>query len=77
MILLSGLLLAFLVGTAAYAIFSRSLISSIIALSVFSTNVAALFVILQAPDVAMTEAVIGTGLVTAIFIVTLNKIEEI
>lgn len=77
MIWVAGLLLLFLLAAAAYAVFSRSLLSSIIALSVLSADVAVLFVVLQAPDVAMTEAVIGTGLVTAIFIITLNKIEEI
>jgi len=77
MIAVTALVLVFLLGCALYAILAHSLLGSIIALSAFSAAVTVVFVILQAPDVAMTEAVIGTGFVTAAFIVTLNKIEEI
>jgi len=77
MIAVTAMVLVFLLGCALYAILARSLLGSIIALSAFSAAVTVVFVILQAPDVAMTEAVIGTGFVTAAFIVTLNKIEGI
>ncbi len=69
-------LLLFLVVVGVYAILTRSLIASVIALSVFSTTLTVIFLILQAVDVAMTEAVIGAGLVTSFFVVTINKTEE-
>lgn len=75
-IVMGGLVL-FLCTVAAYAVFSHVIIHAVVALSVFSITTAVIFVLLQAPDVAMTEAVIGAGLVTAFFILTLNKIEEL
>jgi multicomponent Na+:H+ antiporter subunit A len=35
-----------------------------------------LFYFLQAPDVALTEATIGTGLTTYIFVLTIRKTER-
>lgn len=76
-IAIMALLMGFLCLVAAYAVFSNVLIHAVVALSVFSITTAVVFLLLQAPDVAMTEAVIGAGLVTAFFILTLNKIEEL
>ncbi|MFP4686535.1 MAG: Na(+)/H(+) antiporter subunit B [bacterium] len=67
--------LGFLILTAVYAIFTDSTINSIISMSVFSINLTVVFIIMQAPDVAMTEAVIGLGLVTAFYVVAINKTE--
>ena len=69
--------LSFLVLTAIYAIFTSSTINSIISMSIFSINLTVIFIIMQAPDVAMTEAVIGLGLVTAFYVVAVNKTEGI
>ena len=53
------------------AINSKKLINSVIFLSVISMLAVVIFVLMKAPDVAITEAVIGSGLVTAIFVFTL------
>ena len=74
--IMTGLML-FLCLVAVYAVFSHVIIHAVVAMSVFSTMTAVVFLLLQAPDVAMTEAVIGAGLVTAFFVLTLNKIEEL
>ncbi|TVR31101.1 MAG: DUF4040 domain-containing protein [Spirochaetaceae bacterium] len=74
--IMTGLML-FLCLVAVYAVFSHVIIHAVVAMSVFSIITAVVFLLLQAPDVAMTEAVIGAGLVTAFFILTLNKIEEL
>ena len=50
---------------------SKKLLTSIIYLSLISMLAVVSFVIMRAPDVAITEAVIGSGLVTALFIFTL------
>jgi uncharacterized MnhB-related membrane protein len=73
-IIVAGVL-GFLILTAVYAIFASSPIDSIISMSIFSINLTVVFIIMQAPDVAMTEAVIGLGLVTAFYVVAVNKTE--
>lgn len=63
-ILILGLILALGVFTLA----SRDLLHSVIALSAISMLSALLFTILRAPDVAITEAAVGAGVSTAIFV---------
>lgn len=75
--IIMGGLVVLLCLVAIYAVVSPVIIHAVVALSVFSITTAVVFVLLQAPDVAMTEAVIGAGLVTAFFILALNKIEEL
>ena len=61
------------------AINSKELIKSVIFLSSLSMLSVISFVIMHAPDVAVTEAVIGSGLVTSLFVFTLlavRKVEE-
>lgn len=53
------------------AIESKKIIHSVIYLSFLSMLAVAAFALMKAPDVAVTEAVIGSGLVTALFIFTL------
>ena len=59
------LVLAFL------AINSKSLVKSVMFLSSLSMLAVVGFVLMKAPDVAVTEAVIGSGLVTSLFVFTL------
>lgn len=63
--LIFGVLSAFL------AINAKSLIESVIYLSFLSLLAVVGFVLLKAPDVAITEAVIGSGLTTVVFVFTL------
>ena len=67
------LLLTLVVVSALGAVLSRGYITSIIILSVFSILTTVTFAILQAVDVAMAEAVIGAGLMTAIFVTAVNR----
>jgi len=53
------------------AVESDKLLNSIIYLSFLSMLAVLGFVVMKAPDVAVTEAVIGSGLVTALFLFTL------
>ncbi len=52
---------------------SRDLFVSVIYLAAMSLMLAVEFYILQAPDVAIAEAVVGTGLSTTIFIIAIQK----
>lgn len=75
-VILEYLLLFFLVLSASMAVVFKEELISIIFLSIFSITLTTLFVILQAPDVALAEAVIGAGLSTAIFMTTISHIRS-
>ena len=53
------------------AINAKKKVTSVILLSAISMLAVVAFVIMRAPDVAITEAVIGSGLVTVLFVFTL------
>ena len=61
---------------AVLAIESKKVITSVIYLSVLSLLAVVGFALMNAPDVAVTEAVIGSGLVTALFVFTLIGIKK-
>jgi len=58
------------------AVNSKKIINSILFLSALSMLAVVSFVLMKAPDVAITEAVIGSGLVTALFIFTLLSVRK-
>jgi len=66
-------LLTFVVLAAIVAVFLRDILSSIIALAGFSFGAAIVYVLLSAPDVALTEAAVGAGATTVLFLVTIVK----
>ena len=59
------------------AINSKTMIKAVILLSSLSMLSVVSFVIMRAPDVAVTEAVIGSGLVTSLFIFTLLSVRKV
>lgn len=61
-------LLALVLAGSAYALFSRDLLHGAIALSATSALSALVFYLLHAPDVAITEAAVGAGISTVIFV---------
>ena len=58
------------------AIHHKKLSVAIIASGMVSLFASVIFLLLAAPDVAMTEASIGSGLTTLIFFYVLNKIRQ-
>lgn len=58
------------------AIYQKNLLSAIVAAGVISLLASVIYILLAAPDVAMTEAAIGSGLTTIVFLYTLNKIKK-
>ena len=62
-----------LIGAAIFAVVQKDLMLAVIGTGIVSVILSALFLILQAPDVALTEAAIGIALTTIIFIITLKK----
>ncbi len=74
-VVLNALILIGLVVSAILASVSEKLLSAVIALSVTGLFAAAEFLLLHAPDVAISEAAVGAALAPMIFIVTLRKLK--
>ena len=73
--ILNVLVILGMVVSAILAAHFEKLLSAVIALGVTGLFAAAEFLILHAPDVAISEAAVGAALVPLIFIVTLRKIK--
>ena len=65
-----------MIAAAILAIVQKNLLSAIIAAGAISLLASVLYLVLAAPDVAMTEAAIGSGLTTLVFLFALNKIRK-
>lgn len=65
-----------IVGAAAVAIVTRSTVTAVLAAGLVSLFASVLFVVLAAPDVAMTEAAIGSGLTTFLFFFVMGRIRQ-
>ena len=68
------LVVAGMVVSAILAVHFEKLLSSVIALGITGVFAAAAFLLLHAPDVAISEAAVGAALSPLIFIVALKKI---
>ncbi|MBP7121012.1 MAG: DUF4040 domain-containing protein [Methanolinea sp.] len=66
------LVLAGLVISASLTFWFRDLLAAVLAAGFFSFLISLEFYILQAPDVAISQAAIGAGLSTAIFIIAIR-----
>ena len=74
-VILNVLIVLGMVVTAILAVRLENLISAVICLGVTGIFAAAEYLLLHAPDVALSEAAVGAALVPLIFIVTLKKIK--
>ncbi len=57
--------------------FTRDLLTSIIIFMSYSLIMCVIWVLLQSPDLAITEAAVGAGVTSILFFVTLKKIKAI
>ena len=73
--ILNVLVILGMVVTAILAVHLENLLSAVIALGVTGIFAAAEFLLLHAPDVAISEAAVGAALTPLIFIVTLRKVK--
>ncbi len=72
-----ALLLAIVTVTMAVAVLVvKKIRTAVLVSGVVSLIVSIIFLLLAAPDVAMTEAAIGSGLTTIIFFYVLNKMRS-
>lgn len=60
---------------AVFAITTKKALSAVIASGVISLNASIIFLLVAAPDVAMTEATIGAGLTTVVFLYALKQVK--
>jgi len=62
-----------LLATAIFAVLHRDLLFAVMATGIISLILSLFFYLLQAPDVALTEAAIGIALTTIIFVITIRN----
>lgn len=72
--LLECVLLAGLVLTAALAPLCKRLLAAVIVYMAFGLIMTVLWLLLQSPDLAVTEAAVGVGVTSILFFLTLRKI---
>lgn len=71
------ILLGFLIVCAIAASLSKSLLNSILIFMSYSLIMSVIWILLESPDLAVTEAAVGAGVTTVLFLVTLKKIHAI
>ena len=57
--------------------FSKNLLVSVVIYMAFSLVMSIIWLILESPDLAITEAAVGAGVTSILFFVTLKKIRSI
>jgi len=72
-IILLIVLAVLLLAAAVYSILHRDLLFAVMGTGIVSVILSLFFYLLQAPDVALTEAAIGIALTTIIFIITIRN----
>ena len=69
--LLEGALLVFVIGCALGSALLQDTLASVISFAAYSLGVSIIWLILQAPDVGLTEAAVGAGIMTILFLLAL------
>ncbi|PLW92697.1 MAG: hypothetical protein C0592_09470 [Marinilabiliales bacterium] len=75
-IILALFLAVIMIVVAVAALMAKRVRTAVLAAGLVSLVASIMFLLLAAPDVAMTEAAIGSGLTTIIFFYVLNKIRR-
>lgn len=70
-------MLAFLVICALAVSFTKSLLNAVLVFMSYSLIMSIIWVLLESPDLAITEAAVGAGVTSILFFITLKKIEAI
>jgi uncharacterized MnhB-related membrane protein len=75
--ILKIILLCLLIICAVSVCFSKDLLVSIVIFMSYSLIMSIIWMLLESPDLAITEAAVGAGVTSIIFFVTLKKIKKI
>ncbi len=70
----SMIVIVFLIGASIAVSVIRNLLGAIIVFMVYSLTMAVLWQQLNAPDLAITEAAVGAGITTLLFVFTLRRV---
>lgn len=76
MILLASVLSILMIVAAVWVLITPNILKAIIVFAIVSLVASVLFIFMHAPDVAITEASIGAGITSAIFILSYKRISE-
>ncbi len=71
------LLLLFLIACAIGVSFTKNLLVSIVIFMSYSLVMSIIWIFLESPDLAITEAAVGAGITSVLFFVTLRKINAV
>lgn len=71
------LLLGALIVCAIAACLNKNLLTSIVIFMAYSSVMSVIWMLLESPDLAITEAAVGAGITSILFFVTLKKIHAI
>jgi uncharacterized MnhB-related membrane protein len=74
LVIFEYMLLAFLVGCALAVSFTRKVLSAVIIFMSYSIVMSIIWILLQAPDLALTEAAIGAGITSILFFLAIKRI---
>lgn len=77
MTLFQLMLLGFLIICAVSVSFSKNLLNSVLIYMSYSLVMSIMWVCLESPDLAITEAAVGAGVTSILFFTTLKKIRAI
>lgn len=72
-VIIQSILLILLLVLSAMAIQLKDLLYSVIMLGGASITLAVIFYMLQAPDIAITQAAVGAGISTVLFIIAVSR----
>ncbi|MCL2617545.1 MAG: DUF4040 domain-containing protein [Defluviitaleaceae bacterium] len=76
MIIFEYMMLVFLIVCALAVSFTRKVISAVIIFMSYSIVMSILWVLLEAPDLALTEAAIGAGITSVLFFLAIKRINS-
>ncbi len=71
------MILGFLVVCAVSTALTKSLLASVVIYMAYSVLMCIIWMVLQSPDLAVTEAAVGAGVTSLLFFITLKKIHAI
>jgi len=74
MLVFENILRLFLIACAISVSFSKNLLNSILIFMSYSLVMSIIWILLESPDLAITEAAVGAGVTSLLFFVTLKKI---
>ena len=72
-VLIQNALLIFMFALCVIAIELKDLLYSVIVLAGASVTLAVIFYMLQAPDIAITQAAVGAGVMTVLFVIAVSR----